>query len=303
MKERAISISAKGWLLILIGGGSWGITFSLAKIATGLGAHPLGLSLWQGLIGGGAILVFNTVRWMPLPSDAPHLVFYVVCGLLGTALPGTMYFYAADQLPAGVLSIVIALVPIMSFAIAASLGLDRPTLLRLLGVGLGFAAMVLMIAPETSLPAPGLVPWILLAAGASACYAIENSFIALRKPPSTDSVTLLCGMMIAATLALAPVVALTGSFVPLTSPLGTVELCVVAMALINIMSYGMFVHLVTITGPVFASQMAYIVTISGVFWGIVIFGEEHSVWIWTSLVIMLVGLVLVKPVTETAPEG
>ena len=303
MAAQSLSVSTKGWLLILIGGGSWGITFSLAKMATDLGAHPLGLTMWQGVLGGAAILIYNIMRRMPVPLDAPHLWFYLVCGLLGTAVPGTMFFYAADHVPAGVLSIVIALVPMMAFAIAAALGIDRISPLRVLGVALGLAAIVLMIAPETSLPEPGLVPWLLLVAAAALCYAIENNYIALRKPAATDSITLLCGMLIVAGLLLAPVVASTGTFVPLTFALGTVELCVIAMALINVLSYGMFVYLVTITGPVFASQMAYTVTISGVFWGIVIFGEQHSPWVWASLVFMLAGLALVKPVTETVPES
>lgn len=303
MASQRYSISTQGWLLILIGGGSWGITFSLAKIATELGAHPLGLTMWQGVLGGAAILVYNIIRKVRVPLDKPHLWFYLACGLLGTAIPGTMFFYAAEHVPAGVLSIVVALVPMMAFAIAAALGIDKISPLRVLGVALGLAAIVLMIAPETSLPEPGLVPWLLLVAAAALCYAIENNYIALRKPAGTDSVTLLCGMLIVAGLLLAPIVAATGSFVPLSLSLGTIEICVIAMAVINVLSYGMFVHLVTITGPVFASQMAYTVTISGVFWGMVIFGEQHSAWIWASLVVMLAGLALVKPVTETVREG
>ncbi len=302
MASQPYSVSTTGWLLILIGGGSWGITFSLAKMATELGAHPMGLSMWQGLLGGVATLLYNFLRKVPVPLDAPHLRFYLICGMLGTAVPSTLFFYAAEHVPAGVLSIVIALVPMMAFAIAAALGIDRISPLRVLGVGLGLVAMLLMTAPETSLPEPGLVPWLLLAVAAGACYAAENSYIALKKPSATDSVTLLCGMLIAAGLMLAPVVALSGNFVPLSFSIGTVEMCVISMALINVISYGMFVHLVTITGPVFASQMAYTVTISGVFWGMIIFGEQHSPWIWAALVLMLAGLALVKPVTNTVAE-
>ena len=49
------------------------------------------------------------------------------------------------------------------------------------------------------------------------------------------------------------------------------------------------------TGPTFAAQAAYLVTLAGVMWGIVIFGEEHSVWIWWALVIMMAALFLVQP--------
>jgi len=57
----------------------------------------------------------------------------------------------------------------------------------------------------------------------------------------------------------------------------------------------LFIFLIVHAGPVFASQTAYVVTISGVFWGVVIFGEHHSAWIWASLVAMMMALTLVTP--------
>jgi len=32
-----------------------------------------------------------------------------------------------------------------------------------------------------------------------------------------------------------------------------------------------------------------------VFWGMAIFGEAHSYWVWLSLAVMLVGLAMVTP--------
>ena len=302
MRTHVFSASLKGWAILLFGGAIWGITFSLAKIATSNGAHPLGLALWQSVFGSTFAFLYVTCRRRRLPLDGTHIVFYLICGLLGTAIPGTLYFYSADQVPAGVLSIIIALVPIMSFAISALFGLDRLSPLRITGVILGLVAIVMMAAPETSLPEPGLTPWILLAVLASACYATENNYIALKRPGQTDAMTILCGMFMMAALVLAPIVWSTGTFVPLSSPFGTVELCVATMAAINVVSYGMFIHLVTMTGPVFASQMAYPITISGVIWGMIIFGEQHSVWIWGALVVMLLGLTLVKPMDMDASE-
>ena len=58
---------------------------------------------------------------------------------------------------------------------------------------------------------------------------------------------------------------------------------------------GLFIYLIAYAGPVFATQVAYLVTIFGVAWGMVIFDERHSVWIWLSLAVMLAGLALVRP--------
>jgi len=286
---------ARAWTLLLFGGGIWGITFSLAKLATEGGAHPFGITLWQGFLGGLLLLGVNFVRRRRLAMGHRFLVFYLVCGLLGTAIPSTLFFYAAQHIPAGVLSICLAAMPILTFAAALMLRLDTFALARVLGVGLGLLSVVLLVGPESSLPDPGASPWVVVALLAAACYAAENIYIALKLPSGSDAGMILCGMLLMAGALMVPVVLASNTFTPLALPLGVVELSVVGMALINVISYGVFVYLVSSAGPVFASQMAYVVTLSGVVWGIILFSEQHTPWVWSALVAMLAGLMLVKP--------
>ena len=293
--DRAKSTPMSAWLLLLATGGIWGITFSLAKLVTEAGAHPIGISWWQAVIGAGLVLVYSLVRKTLPPFTRRHIVFYLVCGVLGTAIPGTLFFYAAPHIPAGVISITIAIVPIVTLALAVLLGIDRLKISRVAGIVLGIVSVVMIVGPETSLPEPGMTFWVLLCLVASGCYAMENLWIALRRPEGSDAFSILVGMLTMAAVFLTPVVFAADAFVSLIRPWGVVELTIVAMAVINTTCYGIFIHLVTISGPVFASQAAYIVTLSGIFWGIVIFGEQHSWWIWGAVVVMMVGLTLVKP--------
>ena len=69
----------------------------------------------------------------------------------------------------------------------------------------------------------------------------------------------------------------------------------IGLGSITAIAYTLYVFTVKNSGPVFASQVGYLVTISGVLWGIAIFGEEHSVWVWASLILMMIGLALVSP--------
>ena len=108
-------------------------------------------------------------------------------------------------------------------------------------------------------------------------------------------------MLIAATLIMTPFVFTTDSFVPLSWPWGSSTWAIISLAILSVVCYGLFIMLVVRAGPVFASQTAYIVTLSGVFWGILIFGEEHSLWIWASLAVMLIALALVTPRKEVLP--
>ncbi len=284
------------WAILLVAGLSWGATYSLAKIAaTQEGAHPLGIALWQGAVGVAILGLVEMVRRRKLPLDRAHLGFYLICGLLGTAIPSTLYFYAAPHLPAGVLAITLGLTPLLTFVGALLLRLDHYAPGRLLGVVLGVTALLMIALPEASLPERGAALWVAVAFAAALSYAAENIIIARLRPPRTQSLTLLWGMMLVATLSLLPVVLATESFVPFAWPWGTFEWTIVGMAAINVFSYWLFVYLVTASGPIFASQMAYVVIVSGVFWGLLIFAERHSAWIWGAFAVMLAGLALVAP--------
>ena len=67
------------------------------------------------------------------------------------------------------------------------------------------------------------------------------------------------------------------------------------LSLINITGYVMFLELIRLAGPLFAAQMGYVVTAAGVLWGIVIFNETHSAWVWAALLVLFAGVALVNP--------
>ncbi len=293
------------WPLFLLvsTGAAWGVTFSLARIATTAGAHPIGLTLWQGLFGGLLLLALALTRRRPPPLTRGHLAFYLVCGLLGTVIPSILYFYAAARVPAGVLSITLAMVPILTFAAALLFRIDRLAWGRVVGILCGLVAVLFIVLPESSLPDRAMVPWVLLAVLATVCYAGEGIYVALRRPAGSDPAATVGAMLLMASAVLVPVVLATDSFVPLGFPWRALEWAVVGIVAVNALAYAVFYHLIQIAGPVFATQMAYVVTIAGVAWGIAILGEQHSLWVWGALVLMLAGLALVTPRTEGGKDG
>jgi drug/metabolite transporter (DMT)-like permease len=282
-------------MVLIAAGAVWGITFALAKIITGEGAHPVGINLWQTVIAALVLGICLSVRKMPLPLDRSHVSFYLICGLCGTVIPGTLLFYCAIHLPAGVLAITIATVPILTFIAALFFRIEVLLFKRIGGVLLGVLSIVLISAPETSLPDAGSRIWVLIAVLASLSYCVENMFIALKRPPGTDVLTPLCGMQCVAAIILGAIVLITDSGVPISWIMDWRGWMLVAMALISVVAYSSFIYLINTCGPVFASQMAYVITISGVFWGILILAESHTSWVWLSLLVMLAGLFLVQP--------
>ena len=293
--QPSLAARLRPYFLNLVMGVVWGVTIPLSKLATEAGAHPLGLNLWMALGGGLLLFCICLVRRRLPKLSKEHLQFYLICGMLGSALPGTLLFYAAWHLPAGVIAITLAAVPIFTYGVSFLIRIDRPSIQRALGIAFGLLSVLLIVAPESSLPDQSKVVWVFIAIGAAVFYTGENLYIALRRPAEGDSIALLCGMLLVAALFMLPVALLTDSFVPLGSPWDILDFWILTMVASGAFAYALFLHVVTTAGPVFASQTAYIVTLAGVAWGIVLLGEQHSWWVWAALFTMVCGLALVSP--------
>ena len=185
----------------------------------------------------------------------------IVIAFLGTALPGTLYFYAAIKVPAGILALTIATVPMLTYAAALCFRAESFSIVRLSGVACGFLGIVLLSQPE-ALPDPGLLPWVALALLCAFCYTAENIFVDLCVPRQTLLEPVLFGALLIASASLIPLMAATDSFVPLHFPFGSTEWALIAISSINCASYLTFLYLIQHYGAVFASLMGYVVTLS-----------------------------------------
>ncbi len=282
----------------------WGLTFSLARIATEAGKAPLGLAWWQVFGGGIVLLVYCILKSEFGRRQRPGLSQMFVVGTIGNVIPGTLLFYAALYVPAGVLAITIAIVPMLTYASGTALSLERFAWPRFSGVLLGFSAILLIMLPNGVIGLQAAQSGTLLTdtrfwIGASliACcfYTIENLFVETRVSSDTSIPVLLSGGMLLAATVLLPLVIINRDFVTITLPLDRVDWSIIAMMFVSAIAYLMYLLLIKLAGAIFASMSGYVVTLSGVFWGMIIFSEKHSLLIWAALALMLLGMALVTP--------
>ena len=285
------------WAALLVIGTAWGSSQYFSKLIVSAGHHPLGISVASTGLGAVLITLFAMSRGVRLPISRRHLVFYAVCGLTGTALPNFTSYTAMRELPLGVVSIIIAAVPMMTFLAALAMRMDRAEPGRVLGLVLGTSAVLILILPDASLPRPGDAIWVLVSLMTGVAYTIENIYIARARPEDCSAMATLVGLSWVALLMILPLTWATGTWMEVTE-FGTAEAALVAMTLAHLLAYGGFVWLISQAGPVFAAQVGYIVTLTGVGFGIAFLGETHSLWVWAALVLMLGGLALVQPRTE-----
>ena len=278
--------------LLLIGlGAGWGLTQPLTKITVSGGYPALGLVFWQLLIGAVALAILLWRRLGRVPVSRTSLLVWLGIALIGTILPNSASFRAAVHLPSGIMSIVIASVPMFAFPLALLLGLGGVALIAL---------------PEASLPDRAMVAFLPLALFAPACYAIEANAVAKWGTGRLDPVQVLFGASVIGALIAGPAAWSTGQFIVPGAPFVIQDATMLASSLIHVAVYTGYVWLVGRAGATFAGQVAYLVTGFGVVWAMVLLGERYSIWVWAALGVMAAGLTLVQPretVAVVDPNG
>lgn len=288
-------------LVLVAMGMAWGITVPLSKLAVDAGHRSFGIVFWTALIAVvvlGAHLAWHR-RGLPLGRRAMRL--YAFVALFGTLVPGLASYSAARFLPAGVIAICLSLVPMMTLPLALALGIDRPAPVRVAGLALGLAGVLLLILPEASLPDPAMVVFVPLALIAPLSYSVEGVGLGRFGTAGLDAVQVLCGASLLSAVVALPAALMMGIFVDPRLPWGPGEAAVPVSGLINAVTYAAYVWLVGRAGAVFAAQVSYIITGAGVLWSMALLGEVYSSWIWAAMGLILAGLLLVRPRAGTLP--
>ena len=287
--------------VLLVIGISWGATIPLAKIAVSSGHAPLGITFWEQVIVAvvlGLLLIARSAifrRRMLIPLDRASLVYYTIIAALGAVLPNLFSYWAMSQLPAGIMAIIVYSVPMFALSIAISASIEPFVPYRMLGVCLGGAAVVLLVAPDTSLPDPEKAIFVFVGLVAPFCYGMEGNYIARFTPPAVDPVlTLFCAAIIGA-LVTAPLSLVTGGWIDMPGAFTSSKQAIVALSIIHAAAYTGYIWLVGKAGPVFSSQVAYVVTVSAMFLSAIFLDEAYSPYTFASLALMITGLILVQP--------
>lgn len=280
-------------------GAAWGLVFSITKVAVSTGHQPFGILVWQNLVGAMLSTGILLVRGKSLLLERKLFWLYFGVAVLGTVFPNYFSTLAAAQLPAGIMVIIVALVPLFAMPIALLLGFEKLSYLRLSGIVFGALAVGLLVGPSASLPDPDKVFYVILAIFMPLAYGAEGNFLTWFANRDSivlpDPVKILFGASVFGLLMSLPLALFSGQFINPIRVWALPEYAIIAAAAINWVAYVGYVWLIGQAGPVFAVQVAYLVTGFGVVWAMILLGESYSIYIWAALGLMIVGLVLVQP--------
>ena len=283
------------FLILIILGLGWGLSFTLGKIAITAGGTPIGLTFWQSLFSGLILLAYVFFRHGKIIIPKIMFLPIVIITFLSVVIPNIIFYACIEHLDAGVLSISVSVIPLFTYLIAMGLRMDKFKVRRVIGLITGFCALLILILPENSLPDKRDIPWVLLALNCALCYALENIYIDRLALQNFGPIRLVCAVSFVSAIITFLLSLVMDQFFILQPTNLYLFISTLGLGFISATAYSIFIYLIGRAGSVFSSQVGYLVTFFGVVWGIIILGESHSVFVWISLAMIMMGIFLVQP--------
>lgn len=284
--------------LLLVCGTLWGASPMLSKLAAGIDAHPIGLSLLVNAMGTvvcGLLCCFrNVLRW---PTRG-EWHFFFCWAILYSVLNQVLIYWLAARLDAALVSIFTVLEGLVIFAAAAILRLEKPDTTRCGGLLVGLVGVAILLF--TAHGGESTMPSLFMAVGLMIplSYAAETIFIAARRPTSVDPLFAVALVMLCSLPFLLVLAYFNNDFIPVQFPPGRCEILALLLMISTVVANLAFFMLIKKAGSVFAGQLCYINAVCGIGWGVVVLGEQMPWGIYLAVGFIMLGLLLVRPKSE-----
>ena len=264
----------------------WGASFMFIKIAV---RELAPATLVAGRIGIGALTLALVVPFLAggratVTAIRANLGWLVVVGLVNMALPFWLLSWGETRIDSGLASIIQGSVPIFNAVIAFGFFRDvRVTGLRLLGVGIGFVGVALLVGAQPQ----GKVVGALAVVGMALCYAV-GQLVAARHLGSVQPPVVALATTAVAALAVLPFgIAQAPDHLPHWKTIGSV----LALGIpLTALAFLLFYAIIAGAGAAYASLVTYLVPPIALLYGAIFLGERFGVAAIGGLALILGGV-------------
>ena len=265
----------KALLLLILSGSLTAALYMVRKLA---GADPIpGLLflLWQ-LSGSALVVGMFSIRSRQFPIwNLEHIRYYLIGGLLGTTIPFILVFVVLEQLQVGLVGLVTALSPIATYFLARIIGYEQASMLRLMGLIVGLTGVAFLITSGESINQSTNWFFIVLALMIPLTLAVSNIYRSRFWPVGSEAVAIVIGMLTVNGILLFLVNLWLGNFQVNMFENQQVFYLIAILSLLAGAAYLSSFALLKEGGPVYLSQMGYVITVVTILAGILIWDEQY----------------------------
>lgn len=265
----------------------WGSSFMFMRIAAPVLA-PIVLACSRFIFAAVflAVVMLLWRRRLDLRANWHH---YAIQGALGAAIPFNLFSFAAQTLPASLLSVLNATAPIWAALLGVMLRHHRITLTSALGLILGMTGVAILVGFDPAMLVSGAGLAVLAATIATMCYSVNAIYMA--KLRALDPLAMAFGCMMMSTLFTLPIAPF---YLPEAWPAPGVIAAVAVLGIVcSGMAYLVYFRLMAEAGTTSALTVTFLVPVFGILWGALFLDERIG---WNTLigsVIVITGTALV----------
>jgi drug/metabolite transporter (DMT)-like permease len=270
----------------------WGSGFLLIKISL-RSFTPVELTFARLALGALVLTAVLLTRRLALPGRRTLWLHLLAAALLGNAIPYTLFGVAEQTVDSNLAGAINATTPLWTLLFAVALRQARRLrALQVLGVVLGFAGAVVILAPwrSDSAPLPGVLTCLTASASYGLSYVYMGRYLVGR---NLSPLVLSAGQLIAASGLLALALPFGGTRTGTWTPgavAALLTLGVVGTGLAYVLNY----RIIADDGPVLASTVTYLLPVVAVLAGLLVLDEQVTPSLVVGVLVVLLGVGLTR---------
>jgi drug/metabolite transporter (DMT)-like permease len=262
-------------VLLLVLSGMWGLSFLFIEFALD-GLTPLWIVAARTVVGGVVLLVILRARHGALPRRLRVWRHLLVLGSVNNALPWAGVAWAQQELPSGLTALLMALVPTSTLLVAAAIGQERLTRIRLVGLLLALGGVGLIVAGDVD--QPGRVLAVAVVVVATVLYAVGAVYAKRHVSGTLPPLALATGQVIAAATVTTPVAFAVDGLPGAQALDGAVLGAVLALGVFGTgLAFLVFYVLIERVGATNATMTTYLIPVVAVVAGALVLDERLAV--------------------------
>jgi drug/metabolite transporter (DMT)-like permease len=281
---------------LLVGIGlTWGSQFVFNELAIE-SLSPLTVAagrVFIGFITLSIVVILLPKDSVSIPASIARQPWGLYCGiaLAEAILPCFLIPWGQQHVDSSIASILLATVPIFTLVLAPFIVKEESwSLIATLSAVVGFIGVVVLVAPNIEGNVFTDIIGELAILGGALSFSL--SLIMMKRLPAVPPVLAMRNVFLIGSIPLLIMALILDA--PWTHGADTVSLLALLAlgVLCGGLAYLMFIYMVNRTGPTFASMSNYLVTLVGVFIGIVFLGDQLQRYDIVALVLIVVALVI-----------
>ena len=279
-------------LLLVLLGAIWGSSFFNIKIAT-QSFEPYTLALIRVIFASIFLIIFSSFYKIKINAFSKDWKIYALVGLCNIAIPFSLIAVGTNKVDSYLAAILMSTTPLTGSILAHIFTKDEKiTFFKSIGIILGFIGVSLLFFDNLVLNEDNYFFALIILVG-STFYSIAGILI-LKKMKNSGNLNVTTSTMIWALIFLSPIAFIFerpfNSNPSLDSVLSLVYLGSVATGF----AWWLRFKILMKNGLVFQTQVAYLIPIFGVIFGVLVLNEQITWKVFASLVIIMLSIYIVK---------